>query len=91
MIGKTGDMIHPPRVAAMIPPLDIFWVDSYGNVRWFEHAGDFDAAKARLKALGIAIPGRYVVFSERTGHRTVFNVDKRGQLSDVTGIKPLSG
>ena len=68
----------------MIPPLEIFKMDYSGDVRWLEPAKDIEAAKARLKALGMVMPGRYVLFSQKTGNRLIFQVDEEGQLLEVS-------
>ncbi len=66
----------------MIPPLDIFVIDPYGDVRWFETARDIEAAKARLRVLGADTPGKYVIFSRATGNRRFFTVEEDGEVSE---------
>jgi len=65
----------------MIPPLDIFKMDPAGRVRWLEPATDIVAAKERLKALGT---GRYMVFSQKTGTKVIFEVDENCGLSEIS-------
>lgn len=69
----------------MIPPFDIFKIEPRGDVRWLQSATDIDVAKARLKVLGSATPGNYIVFSQKTGQRMVFTVDGSGELTETTG------
>ena len=66
----------------MIPPLDIFKIDPYGDVRWLEHAGNMEAAKVRLQVLGAAMPGKYVLFSQQSGNRRFFTVNEDGEVSE---------
>ena len=66
----------------MIPPLDIFKIYAYGDVRWFEPARDIESAKARLRTLGAAMPGKYVIISEITGNQRFFTVEENGEVSE---------
>jgi hypothetical protein len=66
----------------MIPPLDILRVDPSGDLKWLELTRDIDAAKVRLKVLGAATPGKYVVFSHRSGNRRFFTVDQSGDVTE---------
>ena len=58
-------------------------MDYMGDVRWLEPAADFEVAKGRLKALGMVMPGRYVLFSQKTGHRKIFQVSEEGELIEL--------
>ena len=55
----------------MIAPLDVFKVEKDGNLRWIETADTLESAKARIAALGAKSPGEYVIYSQKTGNRTV--------------------
>ena len=66
----------------MIPPLDIFKIDPYGDVRWLEPARDIESAKARLRTLGAAMPGKYVIISEISGNQRFFTVEVNGEVSE---------
>jgi hypothetical protein len=61
----------------VIPPLDIFKVDSSGAVAWIEAASELEAARARVQQLMAVSPCEYLVFSQQTGHEIA--------------IKPVSG
>jgi hypothetical protein len=68
----------------MTPPLEIFKLDYSGDIRWLEPAKDIEAAKSRLKALGMVKPGRYVLFSQKTGNRLIFQINEDGKLLEVS-------
>lgn len=77
--------IAPPD---MSPPLDIFEVDHTGDARWRGWAGDTGTAMMRLKGLGLVTPGKYILFSQKTGNRQIFQVDENGEVRDVTEPAP---
>src|SRR5258706_294590 len=52
----------------MIPPFDIFKVESIGP-RWMEPAADLERAKARVKVLAASSPGEYIIVSQQTGEK----------------------
>ena len=60
----------------MIPPLDVFKVEQDGTLRWLEAAHTFDAAKERIAALSAKAPGEYVIYSQKTGNKTVIKTGK---------------
>ena len=60
----------------MIPPLDVFKVEADGNLLWLEAAQTLDAAKARIAVLGAKSPGEYVIYSQKTGNKTVIKTGK---------------
>lgn len=64
----------------MIAPFDILKIDDNGELLWVEAAPDLDTAKERVRAMGSASPGRYVILSQRTGNKLPVEVDHRGQL-----------
>ncbi|HXN51160.1 MAG TPA: hypothetical protein VN943_04425 [Candidatus Acidoferrum sp.] len=52
----------------MIPPFDIFKMDSSG-LRWMEAAPDLDHAKARVGILAASSPGEYIILDQNTGEK----------------------
>lgn len=66
----------------MIPPLDIFKIDPYGDLRWIEPARNMESAKSRLRVLGADMPGKYVIFSRETGNRRFFTIEEDGEVSE---------
>ncbi len=52
----------------MIPPFDIFKVESSG-LRWMEVAADLERAKARVKVLSASSPGEYIILNQTTGEK----------------------
>jgi hypothetical protein len=65
----------------MIAPFDIMRVEADGSFRWLEAVQDLDTAKARVQALGVSAPGRYIIFSQVTGNKISIDVDPGGVLS----------
>jgi hypothetical protein len=68
----------------MAPILDIFKMNYTGELRWLESVKDIEDAKARLEVLGIATPGKYIVF-DLTGYGLIFEIDLNGRLLEVDG------
>lgn len=60
----------------MVPPFDIFRLDKEQKLRWIESADNLQAAKLRIEVLGLSEPGEYVIFSQKTGNKTVITVGK---------------
>lgn len=54
----------------MIPPLDIFRLDSDGQLLWCAHADNSESAQQRLKILMVSEPVDYLIYSQETGHKT---------------------
>jgi hypothetical protein len=52
----------------MIPPFDIFKVESSG-LRWMEAAADLERAKTRVKVLAASAPGEYIILNQNTGEK----------------------
>lgn len=52
----------------MLPPFDIFKVESAG-LRWVETAADLERAKARVKSLAATSPGEYLIANQQTGEK----------------------
>ena len=67
----------------MIPPLDIFKVYPNGDVLWIESARDIETAKTQIRMRGPAAPGEYVILSQITGRKTLFMVNKKGELTEA--------
>ena len=59
----------------MVPPFDIFRVESDGHLVWKDTAETLDLARLRIKILMLAHPADYVIYSQRTGHKTVIRAD----------------
>jgi hypothetical protein len=53
----------------MIPPFDIFKVESSG-LRWMEAAPDLERAKTRVRVLSASSPGEYTILNQITGEKT---------------------
>jgi hypothetical protein len=54
----------------MIPPYDIFMVETTGS-RWIEAAATLEGAKARVQQLGALSQGEYLIMSQKTGNKLV--------------------
>jgi hypothetical protein len=52
----------------MIPPFDIFKVESSGH-RWMEAAPDLERAKARVRTLSASSPGEFLILNQVTGEK----------------------
>src|SRR5258707_6591224 len=52
----------------MIPPFDIFKVESSG-LRWMEAAPDLERAKTRVRVLSASSPGEYIILNQITGEK----------------------
>ena len=64
--GQRG-LINMPY-PAMIPPFDIFKVESSG-LRWMESVADLERARARVKVLAASSPGEYIILNQKTGEK----------------------
>lgn len=53
---------------SMMPPFDIFKVESSG-LRWMEAAADLERARARVKVLAASWPGEYFILNQNTGEK----------------------
>lgn len=60
----------------MVPPFDIFRLDKDGGLQWVQTADSLQAAKLRIEVLALSAPGEYVVFSQKTGNKTVIAAGK---------------
>ena len=59
----------------MIAPLDIFMTEKDGSLVWKGTAESFEVAKLSVKALMRTPPADYVIYSHKTGHRTIIKAD----------------
>jgi hypothetical protein len=59
----------------MVPPFDILRVLRDGAPLWMEAAKTLEDAKARVQQLAATEPGRYVIFSRKTGNKIVITPD----------------
>jgi hypothetical protein len=66
----------------MIAPFDIFKVDPYGDVRWFEPARDIESAKGRLRTQGAAMRGKHASLARLPGKQRFFTVEENGEVSE---------
>ena len=55
----------------MLPPFDIFRVETDGHIVWKDTAETLDLARLRIKILMVSQPGDFVIYSQKTGHTTV--------------------
>ena len=59
----------------MLPPFDIFRVETDGHLVWKDTAETLDLARLRIKILMVLSPGDFVIYSQETGHKTVVKSD----------------
>ena len=59
----------------MLPPFDIFRVETDGHIVWKDTAETLDLARLRIKILTGSQPGDYVIYSQETEHKTVIKAD----------------
>ena len=55
----------------MIPPFDIFRVANDGKLLWKAAAETLESAQHRIKLLMSVEPGDYVIYSQKTGNKTL--------------------
>jgi hypothetical protein len=55
----------------MLPPFDIFRIDSDGRLLWQESAETFGQARQRVNTLKVGKRFDYVIYSQRTGHKSI--------------------
>jgi hypothetical protein len=53
----------------MFPSLDIFKIDSGGNVLWRGAVESVEAARKRIQKLALSSPGEYLILDQNTGSR----------------------
>jgi hypothetical protein len=58
----------------MIPPFDIFKIESGKDVRWLDCANDFEAAQARVQVLGQTDPGEFLIVDLKSDRRFLINI-----------------
>jgi hypothetical protein len=54
----------------MVASFDIFRVDTHGDMLWVEAVAEFEGAKQRVAELMLAAPCEYLIFCQKTGHKT---------------------
>jgi hypothetical protein len=59
----------------MLPPFDIFRVESDGHLVWKDTARTFDYARLMVKILMSSQPGDYVIYSQETERKTIVKAD----------------
>jgi hypothetical protein len=59
----------------MIPPFDIFRVETDGHLMWQGKAETLDVARLKVKMLMDEVPGNYVIYSQQTGHKMIIKAD----------------
>lgn len=59
----------------MVPPFDIFRVESDGRLVWKDNAETLELARLRIKILTVSQPSDYVIYSQDTGHKTIVKTD----------------
>jgi len=67
----------------MVPPFDIFRVDNEGRLRWLQTADSLQAAKLRIEVSGLIRSRQYVIFSPKTGNKTVIDAGKTTRPLDA--------
>jgi DNA-binding NarL/FixJ family response regulator len=60
---------------ALLPPFAIFKIAADGHPTWVQSALTLDEASARVQALGISFPGKYIIRSQKTGHQKVVTIN----------------
>ena len=58
----------------MSHPLDIFKIESDGQLLWQGAVESFAAAKARILELTMASPGEYILLDQNAGHRALLGI-----------------
>jgi hypothetical protein len=66
----------------MIPPFDIFKVESSG-LRWMEAAAELERARARVKVLAASSPGEYMIANQETGERIFIKAQTKRILFQI--------
>src|SRR5258708_26350274 len=66
----------------MIPPFDIFKVESSG-LRWMESAADLERAKTRVKVLAASSPGEYIILNQETGEKNSIKPKTKRRLIQI--------
>jgi hypothetical protein len=61
----------------MIPPFDLFRVETDGSVKWLGVCADLEAAKVRVRNLSMRFPAEYFIFSQATERRLFITPDGR--------------
>jgi hypothetical protein len=59
----------------MFPPFDILRVDSDGQLVWRDQAESLTLARMRVRMLKLDSPGDYIIYSQKTGHKSIIRQD----------------
>jgi hypothetical protein len=59
----------------MLEPLDIFKIQNNGTYLWKGAVKNLELAKLRVEQLATNAPGRYLIYSQITGEKTVVPLD----------------
>jgi hypothetical protein len=59
----------------MIPPFDIFRIETDGHLMWRGKAETLDVARLKVKMLMDEVPGNYLIYSQQTGHKMIIKAD----------------
>jgi hypothetical protein len=63
----------------LVLPFRIFKLQSDGDLHFVEASQTFDVAKGRVRELGQAWPGEYVIDNEETGERILVSTRDEGR------------
>lgn len=70
----------------MLASLDIFLLAKDGELMWKGTAESFDIAKLSVQELMASTPGDYVIYSQRTGNKTIIKADGSVIVSTDTSV-----
>jgi hypothetical protein len=59
----------------VLEPLDIFKMQKDGTYLWKGAAGTFEVATTKIEQLATIAPGKYMIYSQITGDKTVIPLD----------------
>ena len=68
----------------MVPPFDIFRVEQTGQLVWQGTAETLELVTLRIKTLMASLPSDYVIYSEKTGYKTVVSIN--ADSIDTSGV-----
>jgi hypothetical protein len=55
----------------MLPPFDIFRIESDGQLIWCASADSLNSAERRVKILMASTAADYLIYSQETGHKAI--------------------
>ncbi len=71
----------------MTSPYDIVQMIPVDRVLWKGTAGSVEEAQVRVRKLGAASPGKYLILCVKTGTRLVVNTDGEGVVTTTENAK----